>query len=50
MVDAIRQRSVDAGIPAKLEAMKEENLGVLSQSAFAHTRAYVIPRKLPLKT
>ncbi len=34
-VDAVRQLSVDVGIPTKLEAMKEENLPFLAESAYA---------------
>ena len=32
-IDAVRQLSVDVGIPTKLEVMKEENLDFLAQSA-----------------
>ena len=34
-VDAVRQLSVDVGIPTKLEALKEEDLDFLAESAFA---------------
>ena len=34
-VDAVRQLSIDVGIPTKLEAIKEEDLEFLAQSAFA---------------
>ena len=34
-IDAVRQLSVDVGIPTKLEAMKEEDLEFLAQSAAA---------------
>ena len=34
-VDAVRQLSVDVGIPTKLEAIKEEDLHFLAESAYA---------------
>lgn len=34
-VDAVRQLSVDVGIPTKLEAVKEEDLQFLAESAHA---------------
>ena len=34
-VDAVRQLSIDVGIPVKLEALKEEDLDFLAESAFA---------------
>lgn len=34
-VDAVQQLSVDVGIPTKLEALKEEDLPFLAESAFA---------------
>lgn len=34
-VDAVRQLSVDVGIPTKLEALKEEDLQFLAESAYA---------------
>ena len=34
-VDAVRQLSVDGGIPTKLEAIKEEDLQFLAESAYA---------------
>lgn len=34
-VDAVQQLSVDVGIPTKLEALKEEDLQFLAESAFA---------------
>ena len=34
-VDAVRQLSIDVGIPTKLPAIKEEDLEFLAQSAFA---------------
>lgn len=34
-VDAVRKLSADAGIPAKLEALKEEDLDFLAESAYA---------------
>ena len=34
-VDAVRKLSEDVGIPAKLEALKEEDLDFLAESAYA---------------
>jgi lactaldehyde reductase len=34
-VDAVRQLSVDVGIPTKLEKIKEEDLDFLAESAYA---------------
>ncbi len=34
-IDAVRKLSVDVGIPTKLEAIKEEDLDFLAESAFA---------------
>ena len=34
-VDAVRKLSVDVGIPTKLEALKEEDLSFLAESAHA---------------
>ena len=34
-VDAVRKLSVDVGIPTKLEAIKEEDLQFLAESAYA---------------
>ena len=34
-VDAVRQLSIDVGIPTKLDALKEEDLEFLAQSAYA---------------
>ncbi len=34
-IDAVRQLSADVGIPSKLEALKEEDLDFLAQSAYA---------------
>ncbi|HIS45969.1 MAG TPA: lactaldehyde reductase [Candidatus Scybalocola faecigallinarum] len=34
-IDAVRKLSADVGIPAKLEALKEEDLDFLAESAFA---------------
>ena len=34
-IDAVRQLSVDVGIPTKLPALKEEDLQFLAESAFA---------------
>lgn len=43
-VDAVRQLSVDVGIPTKLEAVREEDLEFLAQSAFADACAPGNPR------
>lgn len=43
-IDAVRQLSVDVGIPTKLEAMKEEDLEFLAQSAAADACAPGNPR------
>ena len=43
-IDAVRQLSVDVGIPTKLEAMKEEDLEFLAQSASADACAPGNPR------
>ena len=34
-IDAVRKLSVDVGIPTKLEALREEDLDFLAESAFA---------------
>ena len=34
-IDAVRQLSVDVGIPTKLEAVKEDDLQFLAESAYA---------------
>ena len=44
-IDAVRQLSVDVGIPTKLEAMKEEDLEFLAQSAAADACAPGNPRE-----
>ena len=43
-IDAVRQLSVDVGIPTRLEAMKEEDLEFLAQSAAADACAPGNPR------
>lgn len=43
-IDAVRQLSVDVGIPTRLEAMKEEDLDFLAQSAAADACAPGNPR------
>ncbi len=43
-VDAVRKLSADVGIPSKLEAVKEEDLPFLAQSAFADACAPGNPR------
>ncbi|MBO5666623.1 MAG: iron-containing alcohol dehydrogenase, partial [Firmicutes bacterium] len=42
---AVRQLSVDVGIPTKLEALKEEDLPFLAESAFADACAPGNPRE-----
>ncbi len=44
-VDAVAQLSVDVGIPTKLEALKEEDLPFLAQSAFADACAPGNPKE-----
>ncbi|MBO5666399.1 MAG: lactaldehyde reductase, partial [Firmicutes bacterium] len=44
-IDAVRQLSVDVGIPTKLEALKEEDLPFLAESAFADVCAPGNPRE-----
>ena len=44
-IDAVRQLSVDVGIPTKLEAIKEEDLDFLAQSAFDDACAPGNPRE-----
>ena len=44
-VDAVRQLSVDVGIPTKLEKIKEEDLEFLAQSAFADACAPGNPKE-----
>jgi len=44
-VDAVRQLSVDVGIPTKLAAMKEEDIQFLAESAFADACAPGNPRE-----
>ncbi len=44
-IDAVRQLSVDVGIPTKLEKMKEEDLDFLAQSAAADACAPGNPRE-----
>jgi lactaldehyde reductase len=34
-IDAVRQLSIDVGIPTKLAALKEEDLDFLAESAYA---------------
>ena len=44
-VDAVRQLSVDVGIPTKLDALKEEDLQFLAESAFADACAPGNPKE-----
>lgn len=43
-IDAVRQLSIDVGIPTKLAAIKEEDLDFLAQSAYADACAPGNPR------
>ncbi len=44
-VDAVRQLSIDVGIPTKLEALKEEDLQFLAESAYADACAPGNPKE-----
>ena len=44
-MDAVRQLSVDVGIPTKLDKIKEEDLDFLAQSAAADACAPGNPRE-----
>ena len=44
-IDAVKQLSVDVGIPTKLEALKEEDLPFLCESAAADACAPGNPRE-----
>ena len=44
-VDAVRQLSVDVGIPTKLEALKEEDIQFLAESAYADACAPGNPKE-----
>ena len=48
-VDAVRQLSVDVGIPTKLEKLKEEDLDFLCESAAADACAPGNPRPATLE-
>ncbi len=48
-VDAVRQLSVDVGIPTKLAALKEEDVEFLAQSAYADACAPGNPREASLE-
>ena len=48
-VDAVRQLSIDMGIPTKLEKLKEEDLPFLCQSAAADACAPGNPRPASLE-
>ena len=48
-IDAVRQLSVDVGIPTKLEKLKEEDLPFLCESAAADACAPGNPRHAELK-
>ena len=43
-IDAVRKLSVDVGIPTKLEAIKEEDLQFLAESAHADACALGNPK------
>jgi len=44
-IDAVRQLSVDVGIPTKLDKIKEEDLEFLAQSAYADACAPGNPKE-----
>jgi len=44
-VDAVRQLSVDVGIPTKLDKIKEEDLQFLAESAYADACAPGNPKE-----
>lgn len=48
-IDAVRRLSVDVGIPTKLEALKEEDLQFLSESAAADACAPGNPKEAGVK-
>jgi lactaldehyde reductase len=48
-VDAVRQLSVDVGIPTKLPAMKEEDIQFLAESAYADACAPGNPKEASLE-
>ena len=48
-VDAVRQLSVDVGIPVKLEALKEEDIQFLAESAYADACAPGNPKEASLE-
>ena len=48
-IDAVRQLSIDVGIPTKLEGMKEEDLEFLAQSAAADACAPGNPKEAGVK-
>ena len=48
-IDAVQQLSVDVGIPTKLEALKEEDLPFLCESAAADACAPGNPREATLE-
>lgn len=48
-IDAVQQLSVDVGIPTKLEALKEEDLDFLAESAHADTCAPGNPKDASLE-
>ena len=48
-IDAVRQLSIDVGIPTKLDALKEEDLPFLCESAAADACAPGNPREASLE-
>lgn len=48
-IDAVRKLSTDVGIPEKLEALKEEDLDFLAESAFADACAPGNPKDAPVE-
>ena len=49
-VDAVRQLSIDVGIPTKLEKLKEEDLDFLAQSAAADACEPGNPRRASIES
>ena len=48
-IDAVKQLSADVGIPAKLDALKEEDLDFLAESAAAHACAPGNPKEASIE-
>lgn len=48
-IDAVKQLSVDVGIPTKLDKLKEEDLDFLAQSAAANACAHGNPKEVSVE-